>query len=441
MKEVRHGSQNPKPTMLVIAVVSALWISKAISLSVPRYAGFTRSRWLASRRFVQTEGTLSDGNVPDLPLVLFSPNKYYNKRLAEKLNMLSRSRVAEIQWNRDRRHSEKLDTFSVCESPKSLLTSNQTRRIAWMAEVCPYKDIDFIAPRLKTPDTFLWITPDESSNHDYNMFVLESYLRDHLSPAGIRNHNHRQFAKWLDGHHYWFRDEFNRFAGTPAALKFNQIASVSEWLAKKGYGNDRFKMYVDVLQSLAPLPVWSMPPVPPDGQELPLILQDIDGCIKRLYSKVQPEHNPSIVKQLNEWSRSRTAEVRWMTYWGVRAATEFAPSVGLDTFEHGRDVYVEDPYKEEQVLRWIDRNPKRKIVWIDDEIRRYLHSFGFREPGNHALVHRMVENPNLLMVQPNGEKGVTDVEIPLVNEFLSGTMTGDAVLEQNRRVLQSEDNY
>lgn len=124
-----------------------------------------------------------------------------------------------------------------------------------------------------------------------------------------------------------------------------------------------------------------------------------------------------------------------MTYRGQRAVTKFAPSVGLDTFKHGRDVYFEDPNKEVQLLRWIDRNPERKIVWIDDEIYGYLRYFGNSKESNLALVDQLMQHPNLLMVQPKAEMGVTKTELREIDDFLAGNMTMEQVLAQNERIV------
>eukprot|EP01033_Poteriospumella_lacustris_P014516 gene14516-biopygen6593 len=84
-----------------------------------------------------------------------------------------------------------------------------------------------------------------------------------------------------------------------------------------------------------------------------------------------------------------------MTYRGYNAAMEFGPAVGLDTFEHGRDEYFEEPDLE-------------------------------------------VQHRNLLLMQPNAKQGLTADELQMIDTFLAGGMKAEEVLTQNRRVVQSE---
>ena len=87
--------------------------------------------------------------------------------------------------------------------------------------------------------------------------------------------------------------------------------------------NRRFRCHSEmrlvnaVMAMNPPAEVWQMPPVPTRRPELPLILQDIDGCL-RFPLTDDGRHNPDVVSKLNHWSRSRQAEIRWMTYWGER---------------------------------------------------------------------------------------------------------------------------
>jgi hypothetical protein len=373
----------------------------------------------------------------DLPVVLLRgvTNGELND-IADRVNKISRSHIAEIQWVKSiSAFHKQFDPITVCEDPNAFLTSHPKRRFALISGL-DRRDYKWISSRLQSPDTFLWVSQLDGSTS----YLLENFLKGNLAPSAVRDQNYATFTKWLEKHYRQFLEKFQDECRSPAARKNHGDRSVSEWLISAGYTEDRYKTFGSHLQALEPpLPTWSMPPVPPDRQELPLILQDIDGCIKRTYCKTEPDYNAFVVDRLNQWSRNRTAEVRWMTNWGRRAATVFAPSVGLDSFEHGRDVYVEDTDKEVQVLRWIDRNPERQIVWVDDEIHNYLRRFGSKKNGsNLPLVDRMMQHPNLLMVQPDGMEGLTTKDLKTIDTFLAGEMKAEEVLAQNMRIVRNE---
>jgi hypothetical protein len=295
----------------------------------------------------------------------------------------------------------------------------------------PYP-FDLISPLLKSPDMFLWV-PDGSTND-----LLQYFLKGHLSPVAIREQNYAMFTQWLDEHHRQFLEQFQDECRSPFALRKHPDRSVSEWLTTTRYTDDLHKTFGSHLQALVPpIPGWSMPPVPPDRQELPLILLDTDGCVQPNDKYKKPDHKQFVINRFNQWAWNRTAEVRWMTYLDHRRVTEFAASVGLDTFEHGRDMYVATGNKGQQMLRWIERNPERQIVWIDIRIHMYLSVCGKTTP----LFDRMVPRPNLLLVQPNETVGLTAKDLHTIDTFLAGGMKAEEVLAQNTRVVPPEKRY
>ena len=415
-----------------VMMMVGLWVSKTRGWSLGRSAMRWQPRGQLSRRFghenvFPVHSTPASGSlVQDMPVVLLSGvanGKLGN--IADRVNQISRSHIAEIQWV-EWCSDAQFDSRRVCEDPVAFMTSHPKRRVALISDLAS-RDYEWLSSRLQSPDTFLWV----SQLHGCTGDLLEDCLKGNLAPYAVREQNYATFMQWLKEHH---RNFINQFQDECRSL--NEFRPVPEWFTEAGYNDDLHKTFGSHLQALAP--TWSMPPVPPDRQELPLILQDIDGCIKRSYCTTEPKYNQFVVDRLNQWSRKRTAEVRWMTYWGRRAATVFGPTVGLDTFEHGRDVYVEDPDKEVQVFRWIERNPERKIVWVDDEIHHYLRSFGSKKNSNLPLVDRMMQHPNLLMVQPDCMKGLTTEELKTIDIFLTGEMKAEEVLAQNMRIVRNE---
>lgn len=326
-----------------------------------------------------------------LPLILLSkqPPESFLSNWASAINIFSRTRQAEIKWavhDPVPPMGDSLDTFDVCEDFLACLERQPNRRIVWVGNyVRDHPAMD----RVLSSKLWLWISFTQDIEF-YRTFV-EFFLEGLLSSEAILQHNRNVMVTKL---------------------------------VKHRYATER-RLLNSVMAMNPPAEVWQMPPVPTHRRELPLILQDIDGCL--LFPLTDDRrHNPDVMSKLNHWSRSRQAEIRWMTYWRDAAVTKFAPSVALDTFAHGRDVYDENPRKEVQVLRWIDRNPDRKIVWIDDAIHAYLTQYADVCPENRLKVQRLVQHPQLLMVQPNATIGMSTEDVGLVDAFLAGHLTPTA---------------
>eukprot|EP01033_Poteriospumella_lacustris_P014517 gene14517-biopygen6594 len=362
--------------------------------------------------------------MPALPLLLISPYSDLTG-YTDRINKLSRSRTAEVQWMPYRRDCNELDNFAECDDPRSYLASHPLRRVALISHPRNHNVLGFMSPLLDSGDKFLWVSQFDSITAE----ELDYFLKGYLSPAAIGPMNYATFMTWLETRHCVFVTRFQNECENPETRKLYGDLSVSEWLVDAGYNDDLHKTFCSHLKVLAPpTPTWEMPPVPPDGRELPLMLLDIEGCLTN--NATTSGVPPFVVDKLNLWSRNRTAEIRWMTYWCYYE--------GMDTFEHGRDVDVEDTDKEVQVLRWIDRNPERQIVWIDSEIHEHLRLFGQKIDGDAVLVDRMVQHRNLLLVQPNAKQGLTADELQTIDTFLAGGMQAKEVLAQNRRVVQGE---
>lgn len=204
------------------------------------------------------------------------------------------------------------------------------------------------------------------------------------------------------------------------------------------------RLFLTDAKKYCPAGDWKMPPVPSSQKEIPLLFLDVDGVIAPSYSKdrvqfsrvkvffnpqvsVKVDYRKEVVDQVNTWSRNRLAEVRWMTYWGPNAPLRLAPLLQFDAFENGRDV-VADTTKQVQILLWANRNPQRKMVWLDDAISKYI---GWRD--NESFL----TNPNLLLVQPKQENfGATNEDLELINKFLNNLLTEEEILKINKSIFK-----
>lgn len=332
----------------------------------------------------------------DLPLILLSE---LSPSWANEINVFSRTRQAEVQWVGDYPVApmvDRFDTFDVCEGFLECLDRNPNRRMVWMGN---YQRDHPALNRALSSKLLLWI----SCTHDIDSCrtFVEFFLEGKLSEEAILEHNQKAMR--------------------------TSLANLRDWDPSE-------VQLLDFLIGKTTSVVWQMPPVPTHRPELPLILLDIDGCLLFPLRNKNKQHNPTVIHKVKQWSRSRKAEIRWMTYWGHTAVTKFAPSMALDTFEHGRDV-VANTKKEIQLLHWIDRNPNRKIIWIDDKIQMYLTQWMDDHPDNHSKVQRVLHHSQLLMVQPNDTIGVSKDELELVDAFLAGHTTVTSLLEHNNRIM------
>lgn len=337
---------------------------------------------------------------PTIPLILLSSLSTFSAATVEHINNVSRSGQAEVQWVDKVPDAELfgLEPFELRKENRGYWQdhpwwqlSNFGRRVVLVANEN--------VPNLLTTDHILWFP----SLDDPDVSMLDLFLQGTLPSTEAKEHNR--------------------------ALLFKQLFAEC-----KGFFPNPNQPNVDRELLRRTKPKWNMPPVPADGVEGPLILLDIDGCIRYPRGVEYPTNAQWAIDQINEWALSGKATVRWMTYWGERATNEYGPSVNL-YLRHGRDVYVEDPDKEVQVIRWVDRNPAQKIVWIDDEIFSYFELFVSRNENRAVLVDWLLEHPNLLMVQPHHSWGMRDHNIQLVNDFLDGKMSAEAVLDQNHKVM------
>jgi hypothetical protein len=336
---------------------------------------------------------------PSIPLILLSPLSSYSATIVEHINNVFRSGQAEVQWVDKVPVDESFgfEPFELCKLTTWVgplwTRSGFGRCVVLVAN----KDVP---NDLLSVDHILWFPPLD----DCDMSTVDLFLQGAMPSTAVEKHNR--------------------------ALLFNELFE-----GCKGFCPNPNVRDVDHELLRLTKPKWVMPPVPADGEEKPLILLDIDGCIRYPRGAEFPTNKTSAINQINQWSRSGKAEVRWMTYWGERATVEYAPSVNLDWFKHGRDVFVEDPDKEVQVFRWVDRNPKQKIIWIDDEIMSYFDLYVSRNGNRVVLVDWLLEHPNLLMVQPHHACGMDAEDIQLVHDFLDGKMSDQAVLDQNHKVM------
>lgn len=322
----------------------------------------------------------------------------------EETHALFQSVNAEIQWLgiRPVLKADKVDVYEVCTQPRQCLVKASSRRVVYIAD---YDSVCDAKVYLLAYDNVLWV-PSVPTHRD----TIAVFLQGTMAPAEVKEHNRKLlFTEQLNTKFLVFCPNPNKPNVNHAELRLTK-------------------------------PKWTMPPVPAEGEELPLILVDVDGCVGYSPGPQHPPFNQYVVDQLNEWSRSQKGEVRWLTYRGERVY-EYVNTIGVDHFPHGRDVYVEDPDKEVQVLRWLQRNPKRKIVWLDDEIRSYFKLFEQRDRHRKVFTDWLVEQPNLLMVQPRSSVGLQRKDLQLANAFLDGSLTAEEVLEQNNKILGESQRW
>ncbi len=117
----------------------------------------------------------------------------------------------------------------------------------------------------------------------------------------------------------------------------------------------------------------------PEPIPLPLILLDVDGVINGKCNKWdkstvrsclvdgrQITYSTAVVDQINEWSRSKLAEIQWSTNWEKSPHEELVANLKLDHF----DANLVSRYhsKDRFFTRAIYSGTTRRVIWIDDQI-------------------------------------------------------------------------
>ncbi len=180
---------------------------------------------------------------------------------------------------------------------------------------------------------------------------------------------------------------------------------------------------------------------------LPLILLDIDGVLNgAAYSwpedtrkKLDPmtvglRYSTAVIDQINKWSRTKAAEIKWSTFWGSHAQTDLAPALKLDHFE----LATKNPedcgeLKRESFFNAVKDNPTRKVVWIDDELFSMMHRV-WEKYEDVVLRKNILESGSVLLVNPYYIEGLKQQHLTMVDLFLKNKLTREEVAKNNQVV-------
>ncbi len=176
---------------------------------------------------------------------------------------------------------------------------------------------------------------------------------------------------------------------------------------------------------------------------LPLVLLDVDGVINgvaRSWPKDQTKsqwawdyritYSTAVINQINEWSRTKAAEIKWSTFWGSHAQTDLAPALKLDHFE----LATKNPedcgeLKRESFFNAVKENPTRKVVWIDDELFSMMHRV-WEKYEDVVLRKNILESGSVLLVNP--DDGLEQKHLTMVDLFLKNKLTREEIEKNNK---------
>lgn len=117
--------------------------------------------------------------------------------------------------------------------------------------------------------------------------------------------------------------------------------------------------------------------------------------------------------QVAEFIKTVNADLVWLTAW-----QRFAPpsldvlfqrdSAGFLPWEHGVVKWFTDRKhfsKSVALNSWVENNPDVPFIWVDDHATQFADRYNFS--------HR----DDVLILQPESSKGLTDMDIDLIHEF------------------------
>ena len=177
---------------------------------------------------------------------------------------------------------------------------------------------------------------------------------------------------------------------------------------------------------------------------LPLILLDVDGVINGAAcswpedqrKKERPwmysiRYSTAVIDQINKWSRTKAAEIKWSTWWCANAQTRLAPGVKLDHFE----LATENPEdcgrrKAESFFNAVKDNPTRKVVWIDDQLFEMLHDC--KNDMDVVLKKHIFESGLALLINPDYDEGLEPQHLTMVDSFLNNKLTREEIEKNNK---------
>lgn len=160
----------------------------------------------------------------------------------------------------------------------------------------------------------------------------------------------------------------------------------------------------------------------------PVTFLDVDGTIAtlvdpandysdpRVHWVIEPatgvRHNRAVVRWIHELHAF--AEVRWLTAWTDRAATELAPALGLPDFPaipFGEHRFRELDWKHSAVLAQFLDEPDRPVLWVDDEL-------GFHGAYDQLAAHAATTGVPFFAVQPTLSDGITEAHMIRIRTFI-----------------------
>lgn len=127
-------------------------------------------------------------------------------------------------------------------------------------------------------------------------------------------------------------------------------------------------------------------------------------------------YSPTVVAFLNRISNEGLADIVWLTTWVHEARTMFAPAVGLNDFcaltdmRGSRDSRTVTWWKYARVREFMEQDPHRRVVWLDDELSTVVKK-AFRAEFDPAR-----NRSHLPTVQSN--PGLRPSDMEAVEEFL-----------------------
>lgn len=174
------------------------------------------------------------------------------------------------------------------------------------------------------------------------------------------------------------------------------------------------------------------------GKNIPWWLLDVDNVINvpppysydsgnnvKKRFKVHPEWNkivvhdfqimyaPAVVDFINDVSRKGLAKIKWTTSWGEYAVSEFAPAVGLDTFEVTDVKGSEFIWPHENWWKYVaarTASGQVDFVWTDDDIDKAAKLSAMKEASDNGH--------EALVIAPARSRGLEQPHLDQIMEFL-----------------------
>ncbi|WP_281170691.1 aspartate/glutamate racemase family protein [Brevibacterium album] len=149
-------------------------------------------------------------------------------------------------------------------------------------------------------------------------------------------------------------------------------------------------------------------------------------------------YRPAVVRALERLLRTHAADLVWLSTWSHRCTEELEPALGFrETHavvpmpDDSYNRYAGDPHvwwKALHVSAWLDGDPRRRAVWVDDDLA---------SPRTHA--HFAEHYPDrLLMVAPAFSHGLTGSHLKAIRRFLSPLRRAERRRRKGRTALLTD---